>query len=400
MDMNLSEDLETLRDQVRRFCQDIVPADIKTKVKTERFSLDAGDQKSIAKLLYEQGGWSCPGWPAEWEGPGWSYPEQYLFERELSLGDAPRINQFGAAMLGPALMEFGTEEQKQRFLPPIVRGDVLWCQGYSEPGSGSDLASLSCKAVREGDEYVINGSKIWTSDAHLSDWLFGLFRTDSSGKKQQGITVLLVDLSTPGIEIRPIVKFDGLHELNQTFFTDVRVPVNQRVGEENDGWTVAKHILGNERFGTAEVSRTTVSLQRLKQIASTQLKDGASLMEDESFATQLAETEIELKVLESTEMRFLFGEGGPDAMSFEASMLKIRGTEVQQMISELTVEVLSYYAQPSVPEQLEHGYNDELVGGWETGYAARSYFALRAASIYSGSNEIQRNILTKMVLGL
>ena len=259
MDMNLSEDLETLRDQVRRFCQDIVPADIKTKVKTERFSLDAGDQKSIAKLLYEQGGWSCPGWPAEWEGPGWSYPEQYLFERELSLGDAPRINQFGAAMLGPALMEFGTEEQKQRFLPPIVRGDVLWCQGYSEPGSGSDLASLSCKAVREGDEYVINGSKIWTSDAHLSDWLFGLFRTDSSGKKQQGITVLLVDLSTPGIEIRPIVKFDGLHELNQTFFTDVRVPVNQRVGEENDGWTVAKHILGNERFGTAEVSRTTVS---------------------------------------------------------------------------------------------------------------------------------------------
>ena len=400
MDMNLSKDLETFRDEVRHFCREVVPADIKSKVKTERFSLSAEDQKLFARLLYAQGGWSCPGWPQEWEGPGWSYPQQYLFERELSLGDAPRINQFGSSMLGPALMEFGTDEQKQRFLPPIVRGDVLWCQGYSEPEAGSDLASLQCKAVREGDEYVINGSKIWTSDAHLSDWLFGLFRTDSSGKKQQGITVLLMDMNTPGIEVRPIIKFDGMHEVNQTFFTDVRVPVEQRLGDENDGWTVAKHILGNERFGTAEVSRTAVSVERLREIASTQRKDGESLIDDDSFATRLAQAEIDLKVLETTEMRFLFGQGGPDAMSFEASMLKIKGTEAQQMISELTVEALAYYAQPSVPEQLEHGYNDELVGGWETGYAARSYFALRAASIYSGSNEIQRNILTKMVLGL
>ena len=398
--MDMSKDLATFRDDVRRFCREKIPQDIKTKVRTERFSLSAEDQKLVARLLYEQGGWSCPAWPKEWEGPGWSYQQQYIFERELSLGDGPRINQFGASMLGPALMEFGTPEQQQRFLPPIVRGDVLWCQGYSEPGAGSDLASLQCKAVREGDEYVINGSKIWTSDAHLSDWLFGLFRTDSSGKKQQGITVLLMDVHTPGIEVRPIIKFDGTHEVNQTFFTDVRVPVDQRVGDENDGWTVAKHILGNERFGTAEVSRTTVSVERLKQIAATQLKDGVSLMDDESFTSRLAQAEIDLKVLETTEMRFLFGEGGPDAMSFEASMLKIKGTEVQQVISELTVEALAYYAQPSVGEQLEYGYNDEMIGGWETGYAARSYFALRAASIYSGSNEIQRNILTKMVLGL
>ena len=398
--MNISKDLQAFREEVRRFCREVIPEDIKSKVRTERFSLGAEDQKLFARLLYEQGGWSCPGWPKEWEGPGWSYPQQYIFERELSLGDVPRINQFGASMLGPALMEFGTSEQKKRFLPPIVRGEVLWCQGYSEPGAGSDLASLECKAVREGDEYVINGSKIWTSDAHLSDWLFGLFRTDSSGKKQQGITVLLMDVNTPGIEVHPIIKFDGLHEVNQTFFTDVRVPVDQRVGEENDGWTVAKHILGNERFGTAEVSRTTVSVKRLKQIASTQMNDGLSLMDDESFATRLAQTEVALTVLENTETRFLFGEGGPDAMGFEASMLKIKGTEVQQMISELTVEALAYYGHPSVPEQLEYGYNDEMVGGWETGYAARSYFALRAASIYSGSNEIQRNILTKMVLGL
>ena len=267
-------------------------------------------QKTFARLLYEQGGWSCPGWPKEWGGPGWSYPQQYIFERELSLGDAPRINQFGTSMLGPALMEFGTEEQKQRFLPPIVRGEVLWCQGYSEPNAGSDLASLGCKAVRESDEYVINGSKIWTSDAHLSDWLFGLFRTDSSGKKQQGITVLLMDVNSPGIEVRPLIKFDGLHEVNQTFFDDVRVPVDQRVGDENDGWTVAKHILGNERFGTAEVSRTTVSVERLKRIAAEQSKDGVSLLDDESFATRLAEAEIALTVVESTEKRFLFGEGG------------------------------------------------------------------------------------------
>ena len=191
-----------------------------------------------------------------------------------------------------------------------------------------------------------------------------------------------------------------MHELNQTFFNDVRVPVDQRVGDENDGWTVAKHILGNERFGTAEVSRTTVSVKRLKQIAAIQKKDGAPLLKDDSCARRLAQAEMDLQVLETTEMRFLFGEDGPDAMGFEASMLKIKGTEVQQIISELTVEALAYYAQPSVPEQREHGYNDELVGGWETGYAARSYFSLRAASIYSGSNEIQRNILTKMVLGL
>ena len=399
MDINYSPEIESFRDEVRKFTANL-PEHLRTKTRTERFSLGADDQRQFIRLLHAQGGWSCPGWPSEHGGPGWSYPQQYVFERELSLGDAPRINQFGSGMLGPAIMEFGTDAQKQTHLPKILSGDVLWCQGYSEPGSGSDLASLTCRAVRDGDEYVINGSKIWTSDAHLSDWLFGLFRTDSSGKKQHGITVLLMDLKTPGIEVRPIVKFDGLHELNQTFFTDVRVPVANRVGEEHQGWTVAKHILGNERFGTAEVSRTVASLVRLKRLAESEVANGAPLSEDPEFATDVVEIEMELRALELTEQRFLFGPGGPDEMGAEASLLKIRGTEIQQRLSDLTMQALGYYAHAFVPEQLEPGYNQELVGPWEAGYASRSYFALRAASIYSGSNEIQKNIIAKAVLGL
>ena len=395
-----SPELERFRAEVRHFVREELPEHLRTKSRTERFSLGSEDQKLFLRMLYDKGGWSCPGWPREWGGPGWSYPQQYVFERELSLSYAPRINQFGSCMLAPALMEFGTEQQKNRYLPQILKGETLWCQGYSEPSAGSDLASLKCRAERIGDEYVINGTKIWTSDAHFSDCLFGLFRTDSSGKKQFGITVLLLDLNTPGVEVHPIIKFDGQHELNQTFFTDVRVPIENRVGEENDGWTIAKHILGNERFGTAEVSRSTAMLERLKEIAARELTNGGPLIDNDDFAEVVAHAELELQALEFTEQRYLFGPGGPDAMGPEASLLKVRGTEIQQRISELTMHALAYYAQPSVPEQLEHGFNDDFVGSWETGYAARSYFALRAASIYSGTNEIQKNIIAKTVLGL
>jgi len=400
MNETISPELEAFRDEVRQFVREQLPEHLRTKSRTERFSLGADDQKLFLRMLYEQGGWSCPGWPREWGGPGWSYPRQYVFERELSLGYAPRINQFGSCMLAPALMKFGTDAQKQHHLPQILKGETLWCQGYSEPNAGSDLASLKCRAERVGDEYIINGTKLWTSDAHFSDWLFGLFRTDSSGKKQFGITVLLVDLKTPGVEVQPIIKFDGQHELNQTFFSDVRVPVENCVGEENDGWTIAKHILGNERFGTAEVSRSTAMLGRLKEIAAREVANGAPLGENGDFADDVAHAGLELQALEYTEQRYLFGPGGPDAMGPEASLLKVRGTEIQQRIAELTMHALAYYAQPSVPEQLEHGFNDELIGSWETGYSARSYFALRAASIYSGSNEIQKNIIAKAVLGL
>ena len=397
---SLFPELDPFRAEVRRFVEEKLPADYVRRTRNEETILGSEEQRRYLKLLYQQGGWSCPNWPTEHGGPGWSYAQQYAFDHELSACDAPRINVYGCGMLGPALIEFGTNEQKQRFLPPILKGETLWCQGYSEPGSGSDLASLQCKAVLDGDEYVINGTKIWTSDGHFADWMFGLFRTDNSGKKQHGITVLMLDMSTPGIEVRPIITFDGAHEVNQTFFTDVRVPAANRLGEQDKGWGVAKHILGNERFGTAEVARSRTSLERLKQLAASDVGGAEPLLKTRGFADDLTEVEIDLMALESTEQRYLFGEGGPDALGPEASMLKIRGTQVQQQISELLVEALGYYAIAEVPEQLEEGFNGIPVGPNEAGYAANSYFNYRKTSIYSGSNEIQKNIISKAVLGL
>tara|TARA_Y100001934_G_scaffold252523_1_gene316642 strand:+ start:235 stop:1437 length:1203 start_codon:yes stop_codon:yes gene_type:complete len=400
MSTTSTADLESFRQRIRTFVVEQVPEALKIKARDGRLALGADDQRQFTRLLYEQGGWSCPSWPQEYGGPDWSYEQQYVFERELALGGAPRLNLFGPPMVGPALMEYGTEDQKRQHLPAILKGEALWCQGYSEPNSGSDLASLKSQARRVGDEYIVNGAKIWNSDAHFSDWSFGLFRTDSSGKKQHGITVLMVDLRSPGIEVRPIIKFDGLHELNMTVYNNVRVPVENRIGEEHQGWTVAKFILGHERFGTAEISRTRSMLNRLKEIAARQHDNDLPLIESPEFAGAIACAQIELEALDVTEQRYLFGPDGPDALGAEASLLKIRGTEIQQVVTELTMTVLAYYAQPRVPEQLEVGYNEALVGPWETGYAARTYFAYRAASIYSGTNEIQKNIIAKAVLGL
>ena len=400
MDIHYGPELDTFRQEVRQFLTEKVPENLRRQTRHERMDVDPTQLRGWIRLLNQQGGWSCPGWPKSAGGPGWSYQQQYVFERELALTDAPRLHSAGAQLIGPALLEYGSEDQQRRFCPGTLNGDILWCQGYSEPNAGSDLASLRCKAVRDGDEYVINGTKIWTTDGHFADWMFGLFRTDSSGKKQHGITVLILPMSSPGIEVRPLITFDGTHEINQTFFTDVRVPVRDRLGEENLGWTVAKYILGFERFGTAELSRSVASLDRLKRIAAATAIDGGTLAEDPSFSADIAAAEMELRALELTEQRFLFGPGGPDAMGPEASMLKVVGTEVQQRISALTTETLAYFAQPSVPEQLEEGYNDPPVGPLETGYAARNYFNLRKTSIYSGSNEIQKNIIVKAVLGL
>ena len=393
-------ELDDFRAEVRRFVQDKVPAEYIRQTRNEEVALEPVEQKKWIKLLYDQGGWSCPSWPKEHGGPGWGYEQQYVFDQELAACGAPRVSSFGAGMLGPALLEFGTPWQKETFLSAILKGEVLLCQGYSDPGAGSDLASLQCKAVLDGDEYVINGTKIWTTDGQFADWMFGLFRTDNSGKKQHGITVLLLEMSTPGIEVKPIVTFEGGHEVNQTFFTDVRVPVRNRLGDHDKGWGVAKHILGNERFGTADVSRSRASLERLKKFVASAVGGATPFIETHRFADELAEVEIDLMALETTEQRYLFGEGGPDAMGPEASMLKIRGTEVRQYISELLVEALAYYGLAEVPEQLEEGFNGLPVGPNEAGFAARTYFNLRKTSIYSGSNEIQKNIISKAVLGL
>ena len=400
MDIHFSPEIEAFRRDIRQFLADKVPEDLRRRTRQEHMDLDPTRLRSWVRLLNEQGGWSCPGWPRSAGGPGWNHEQQYIFESELALNDAPRIHQAGAQLIGPALLEYGNADQQARFCPGTLNGDILWCQGYSEPNAGSDLASLKCRAERDGDEYVINGTKIWTTDGHFADWMFGLFRTDSGGKKQYGITLLLLPMSSPGIEVRPLITFDDTHEVNQVFFTDVRVPVRDRVGDEDQGWTVAKYILGFERFGTAEVSRSVASLRRLKAMAAATNVGGTSLAEDPGFSGEIAAAEMELRALELTEQRFLFGPGGPDAMGPEASMLKVRGTEIQQRVSELTMETLAYFAQPLVPEQLEDGYNEPPVGPLETGYAARSYFNQRKTSIYSGSNEIQKNIVVKAVLGL
>tara|TARA_Y100000588_G_scaffold266248_2_gene281054 strand:- start:265 stop:1464 length:1200 start_codon:yes stop_codon:yes gene_type:complete len=393
-------ELDEFREEIRRFVADKVPAEYIRKTRHADTFLEPDEQKHYLRLLFEQGGWTCPSWPTEYGGPGWSYEQQYVFDQEIAACEAPRMNVVGAGMLGNAVIAFGNDDQKQRFLPPVLHGDVIWCQGYSEPGSGSDLASLQCKAVLDGDDYVINGTKIWTTDGHYADWMFGLFRSNNSGKKQFGITVLLLDMQTPGIEVQPIITFDGTHEVNQVFFNNVRVPVANRLGEHDNGWGVAKHILGNERFGTAEVHRSLANLARLKKFARSSVNGAEPLINQEAFANEIAEVEIALMALETTEQRFLFGEGGPDAMGPEASILKIRGTEITMMLSELLVEALAYYAVPHVPEQEEEGFNGIPVGTEQTGFAARAYFNNRKTAIYSGSNEIMKNIISKAVLGL
>ena len=399
MDLSFSPEIEAFRREVRTFIRENLPADIKRMAEQEQHELEREDQMRWHRILFEKG-WSVPSWATEDGGPGWSHEQQYVFEQELAANGAPRLTPFGWDMLGPTIIAFGTEGQKKRFLPGIISGEEWWCQGFSEPGAGSDLASLQCKAVRDGDHYVLNGEKTWTSTGHKADLMFGLFRTDSSGKRQHGITFLLLDMKTPGITLTPIITFDGGHEVNQTFFDDVRVPVENRIGEESKGWAIAKYLLGLERLNIAEVARTRAMIGRLKTICGTELGGGRPLIEDRDIAERIAELEIDLRALELTEQRFLFGGAGVEELGAEASILKIRGTEIQQKATEMTVGALAYYAHPYLPEQLTEGANEEAVGGEATGYAAISYFNLRKTSIYGGTNEIQRNIVAKAVLGL
>jgi len=389
-------DLKSFRDEVRGFIRSHLPEDIRRLVAAECMELPRDYQLRWQQILYRQGGWGCPSWPQEHGGPGWSFEQQFIFERESALADAPRLPSFGAVMLGPTLIQYGNEEQKARFLPPIVKGEALWCQGFSEPNAGSDLASLKTRAELKGDHYVVNGTKIWTTEAQIADWMFGLFRTDGSGKKQQGITFLLLDMKSPGISIRPIRTFDGGHEVNQVFFDNVKVPVAQRVGAEHKGRGIAKHLLSLERFGIAEVSRSLTTLGRLKAIMRRQRGDGSSLMQDGGFGARLAAAEIKLRALEALERRLLFGPGGPESMGAEASILKVMGTELQQALLELQVDAVALGAAPDLPAESQDAPHLPP----EARYAARAFFNMRKTSIYGGSNEIQRNILTKAVLGL
>ncbi|MGH6931683.1 MAG: acyl-CoA dehydrogenase family protein, partial [Dongiaceae bacterium] len=335
-------ELAAFRAELRDFLRDHLPSEIRAKAAEERMDLPKEDQRRWHKILLNKG-WVCPSWPREHGGPDWDDAHQYVFERELALADAPRPMVYGTTMLGPTLIRYGSDRQKAAVLPRIRAGEDFWCQGFSEANAGSDLAALQSRAVRRGDRYIVNGAKMWTSEAHIADRMFGLFRTDSSGKKQHGITFLLVDMGAEGVEVAPIRTYDGSgREINQVFFTDVEVPLENRVGEEHGGWTVAKHLLGLERFGIAEVSRSLRSLRRLKEFAAAQRRGNRSLLDDADFARRIAQAEIGLRAVELTELRLLFGAAGGGGA--EASLLKLRGTELQNEILELMYDAVGLHA--------------------------------------------------------
>jgi alkylation response protein AidB-like acyl-CoA dehydrogenase len=345
-------------------------------------------------------GWLVYTWPKKHGGPGFTPAERYIFENICAEENAPGIIPFGTKMVGPVIYTFGNEAQKARYLEPIRKSTAWWCQGYSEPGSGSDLASLRTKAVKEGDHYIVNGSKTWTTMGHWADWIFCLVRTDPAAKPQEGISFLLIDMKTPGITVKPIIMADGGHEVNEVFFDDVKVPVENLIGKEGEGWTYAKFLLANERLGIAAVPQSKRGVEALKDIARAELLDGKPLIENQTFAEKIADLEIQVTALEFTELRALSsmahgGQPGP-----EVSGLKIRGSEIQQRISELAMEAVGEYAAPYLPGLLWHGSNEEPVGPSYAHVVAPRYFNTRKTTIYGGSNEIQKGIISKMVLGL
>ena len=393
MDLNYSPEETAFRDSVRGWLAANLPAELREKV-VAYAELTREDLLRWHRILAAKG-WIAPAWPVEWGGTGWSPVQRYIFEEECGYAGAPPLIPFGLAMCAPVLLRFGTEAQKRRFLPRIYNGEDFWCQGYSEPGSGSDLASLKTRAVRQGDHYVVNGQKTWTTLAHFADWIFCLVRTGSAAdKKQEGISFLLVDMKTPGITVRPLPLMDGSHEVNEVFFDDVKVPAQNLVHEENKGWTVAKYLLGHERLNTARIGTSRREMERLKEFAAAQVKDGKPLSADPRFRDKLTRLEVELMALSITNLRFLDQLRGGKPPGAEVSMLKIRGTEIQQRITELMMEAAGPLAQPFRPIESDPGFD-----AFTAGLAPR-YCSYRKTSIYAGSNEIQRNIIAKMSLGL
>jgi alkylation response protein AidB-like acyl-CoA dehydrogenase len=393
MNLEYSADERAFSAEVTQWLRDNLPAELREKV-VGYGSLSKDELQRWHRILADKG-WAAPSWPVEWGGTGWSVVERYLFEEACGYAGAPPLLPFGLAMCGPVLLRFGTQAQKERFLPRIYRGDDFWCQGYSEPGSGSDLASLRTSAVRDGDHYVVNGQKTWTTQAHIADWIFCLVRTAPlSDRKQEGISFLLIDMSTPGITVRPLLLMDGEHEVNEVFFDDVRVPVEQRVHDEGQGWTVAKYLLGHERLNTARIGASLRELEALKAFVARQRAGGASLADDVRFRDRLSRVEIELMALSITNLRFVDQLRGGRAPGAEASMLKIKGTEIQQALTELMMQAAGPLAQAIDPSPVADAA-DPFVAA-----LAQRYCNFRKTTIYAGSNEIQRNIIARHALGL
>src|SRR6202521_1201589 len=402
MDLNFTEDEQAFREAVRTFVQRSLHAETRRKV-LEGLHLSKEDNVGWHRLLAARG-WGAPNWPTELGGTGWAPVRQYIFEEECAVWGAPALLPFGLKMVGPVIMAFGNAAQQKRFLPRIAAAEEWWCQGYSEPGAGSDLASLKTRAVRDGDHYVVNGQKTWNTLGQYADWIFCLVRTDSQAKQQSGITFLLIDMKSPGITVRPIMLLDGGHEVNEVWFENVRVPVENRIGEENRGWTYAKFLLGHERTNIAGIGIAKRELSRLKRIAASERQHGRPLIEDPLFAAQIAQIEIDLWALEITNLRVLSAERKSPAAGPEASILKIRGTEIHQSISELMMRAVGPYALPFRREAMEAGWQfdpaREPPGPRYASTLAAAYFNQRKLSIFGGTNEIQKNIISKMIVGL
>ena len=397
MDLNFSPEDTAFRDEVRTFIAENYPANLRGK-QDEGEEMSKEDFLSWHKVLAKKG-WVAPAWPVEYGGTGWNATQKYIWSEETARADCIRLMPFGLAMVGPVIYTFGTPEQKAQFLPRILSGEDWWCQGYSEPGAGSDLASLRTKAVADGSDYIVNGQKTWTTMAQHADWGFFLVRTDNDVKAQEGISFLLIDMKTPGITVRPIITLGGEHEVNEVWLEDVRVPQSQRVYEENKGWTCAKFLLAHERTGIAGVAASKRGVEKIKTIARTEHDGDHALIANPFFKRKISDLEVDLTALEFTELRSLAGENAGKGPGPESSLLKIKGTEIQQRLTELALEAVGHYGAPYF-RGFGEGDNEHPIGPDYAHRTAPTYFNVRKTSIYGGSNEIQRNIIAKMVLGL
>jgi alkylation response protein AidB-like acyl-CoA dehydrogenase len=400
MDLKFTPEEEAFRSEVLQFLREKLPARLSDKVRGG-LRLTRADMIEWHAILNERG-WLANHWPKEYGGPGWSAVQKFIFEHECALAFAPRIVPFGVNMLGPVLIKYGNEAQKRHWLPRILNGEDWWCQGYSEPGSGSDLASVKTTAVfdEKSGHYVVNGQKTWTTLGQHANMIFCLVRTNKEAKAQSGISFLLVDMKSPGVEVRPIITLDGEHEVNEVFFTDVRVPAANLVGEQDKGWTYAKYLLTYERTNIAGVGFSVAALEKLKRIAAKVQRNGRPLAQDPLFAARLAKVEIDLENMKTTNLRVIAAVAGGGVPGAESSMLKIRGTEIRQELSSLARRAMGPYAQPFIEAALHEGYDEAPVGPAEAAPLAAQYFNNRKLSIFGGSNEIQKNIISKMILGL
>ncbi len=392
MDLTFTPDELAFREEVHQWVAESLPAELSHKVHNA-LRLTKADMQQWARILGKKG-WHGWAWPKEFGGPGWNSIQRHLFEEECALAGAPRVVPFGPVMVAPVIMAFGSPEQQKRHLPGIMSGEVWWSQGYSEPGAGSDLASLKCKAERKGDYYLVNGQKTWTTLGQYGDWIFCLVRTSSEGKPQTGISFLLIDMKSPGVSVRPIVLLDGEAEVNEVWFDNVEVPIDNLVGEENKGWTYAKHLLAHERTGIADVNRSKRELERLKRVAKAE-----GVYNDMRFRDEIAKLEVDIVALEMMVLR-VFGAEKSGKQSLDvAGLLKIRGSEIQQRFSELMMLAAGPYSVPFISDAMEAGWQGDYVGAAHCAPLASTYFNMRKTTIYGGSNEVQRNIVAQVVLG-